>query len=898
MTKILFTGLLLAWLAGAATGQERLYDFSFAGEPVERVIAAIERASGTRFAYPSSLLARFPAVTGEFARATLRQVLDAVFVARGITYKLQGDYIILGKQRRPVTVSGTVKDAESRETLIGATVYNPASRRGTATNEHGFYSLSLEEEEARLVISFVGYAPFDLTLALTRDTVIAVELQPSIQLEEVTVIGESLSAWIRNVQPGQVQFPVKVVNNLPSLLSESDVLKTLQLLPGVKTGNEGLAGLHVRGGNADENLYLMDGIPVYNPSHLMGFFSTFNSNVIKRVDFYKGTFPARYGGRLSSVVDVRLKEGNMQEVHGNLSVGLLASKFDLEGPLERGKTSFQLSARRTYMDLFLPSLLRSVTRETDGHGWENYSTGRYHFTDLNAKITRKFRGNDQLSLSVYWGKDYMNYINRSRIENTLGPVEEGSDVSTTYTHLSTEERNWKWGWGNFITLLEYGSRVTERLYGRYLLAYNRYVSTINVKIDSTLSTRREQLLSNYTRSLYHSGIEDVIAKVDFEYNLSARHTARFGGEVIYHTFTPEVSNFTHLSTAGEIDTLGQEVEMKNRARGGELSLFAEDEIVLNHRTRLHPGVRLTLFRAVDATYFSAEPRLSFHYAASDRLSLKASYSAMSQYIHLLAFGGVSLPSDLWVPVTRRIPPMRSRQVALGIYYRPHPGWEFTAETYYKTMKKQIECIDGATILPAYRAWEENVTVGEGRARGVELQLQRQQGRTTGWVNYTLAWADRRFPGINRGKRFPARNDSRHGVNVVVMHRFSEAFDASAAWVYNSGARATIALEMYDMPKIEGVNDSDAPSSPGIPHVEYRNNYQLPDYHRLDASVNYHRQKRWGTATWSVSVYNLYSRKNPFFVYMDGEVRDGTRKSVLRQASLFPVIPSFAYSITF
>lgn len=897
MKRLLITGILVVFLAGTVSGQESRHDFSFVATPVEQVLAEIERECGVRFSYPSSLLERFPAVTGRFLRVSLRQLLDAVLILQGIHYKIQGNYIILGRRRQVVTVSGIVRDAESRETLIGATVHDPVARVGTTTNEHGFYSLTLEMGERRLVISFVGYAPVELSLSLARDTVIDAALVPSLLLEGVTVIGESLPAWIRNVQPGQVQFPVKVVNALPALLGESDVLKTLQLLPGVKTGNEGLAGLHVRGGNADENLYLMDAIPVYNPSHLMGFFSTFNSNVVKRVDFYKGNFPARYGGRLSSVVDVRLKEGDLQQVHGSLSVGLLASKVNVEGPIERGRTSFLLSARRTYMDLFLPSLLRSFTMEDDGDGHVNYSTGRYHFTDVNAKITRELSDRDQLSLGFYRGEDYMNYTNYARVEQTAG--------NNAYTSRSTEERDWKWRWGNLIVLLEYGSRVNERLYGRYLLSYNRYVSTINVRIDSTLSAihagEQQARLSNYTRSRYHSGIEDAIAKAEFEYNGSTRHSARFGGEVVYHTFTPEVSNFAHLATGETSDTVGQQIEMKNRTRAGELSLFVEDEIRISDRVQVHPGARVTVFRSRAATYFSAEPRLSVQYAAGDRLSLKGSYSGMSQYIHLLAFGGVSLPSDLWVPVTRKIHPMRSRQVAAGAYYRFLPGWEFTAEGYYKTMDNQVECIDGATILPAYRDWEENVAVGKGDARGIELQLQRQQGRTTGWINYTLAWAYRWFPGkeINHGKRFPARNDSRHGINIVLMHRFSKALDAGATWIYNSGARATVALEMYDKPAIDGVSDSEAPAGPAvIPHVEYRNNYKLPDYHRLDLGVNYHRHGRHSISTWSLSVYNLYSRMNPFFVYMDSDERDGVTRNIIRQASLFPVIPSLSYSITF
>jgi hypothetical protein len=873
------------------SGQERRYDFSFSGTPVGMVIAEIERESGARFSYATSLLARFPAVTVRFAGATLEEVLDGIFVARGVFYKLQDDYVILARHRRAITVSGTVRDARSGETLIGATVHDPSSRVGTVTNEHGFYSLSLPAGDARIVFSFVGYTPVEVALSPARDTLLCVALEPSIRLEGVTVVGDG-GAWMTGMQPGQSRFPIKVVNNLPALLGEGDVLKTLQLLPGVKTSNEGLAGLYVRGGNADENLYLMDGVPVYNPSHLMGFFSTFNPNVVKRVDLYKGSFPARYGGRLSSVVDVRLKEGNMQEVHGHASVGLLASKIDAEGPLERGKSSFLFSARRTYMDAFLPSLLRSYTREDNGAGSLNYSTGRYHFTDVNGKVTRKFRdGRDQLSLGVYHGQDRVFYANRDRVESRR--------EKDNYTNLATEDREWRWGWGNLIASLEYGTRVHERLYGRASLSYNRYVSTIRTLVASTTSTllagEKIPLTSSATSGVYRSGIEDVTARAEFERTGTRGSLARLGGEVVYHTFTPEVSNFARASSETRQDIAGQRVAMRNRVHGGEATLFAEGDFRAGDRLRVFPGARVTLFRG-EKSYFSVEPRLALHYEAGERVALKTSYAAMSQYIHLLAFGGVNLPSDLWVPVTRRVRPMRSRQVTGGVYYRPAPGWEASAEGYYKRSDNLIECVDGATVLPAYRDWEANVAIGKGESRGLELQVQRQQGRTTGWVNYTLAWAERWFPGgeINQGRRYPARGDSRHGVNAVVMHRFGRSVDASVTWVYHSGSRATIVLEVYDRPNVPGAAENES-GGPPISHVSHRNNYQLPDYHRLDAGINFHRHRRRSTSTWNVSVYNVYSRLNPFFVYMDS---DEAGRGMVRQASLFPVIPSVSYSITF
>ena len=904
MIKTALTGILVViftMASGQETREERLYHFTFTGTSIVEAMDEVERQSGMTFSYRASLLDHFPRVTRQFTRATLTEVLDGLFLTAGIQYQVLNNYIILSRKKQGYILSGIVRDAETRETLIGATVYDMKRRRGAVTNEHGFYSLTLEPGEVHLSVSFVGYAPFECSFSPVRDTVISVALVPDTRLEEVSVTGEAVATWVKNIQPGQVQFPVKVVNSLPALLSEGDVLKTLQLLPGVKTGNEGLAGLYVRGGNVDENLYLMDGIPLYNPSHMFGFFSTFNANAVKNVDFFRGSFPARYGGRLSSVVDVRLKEGNRERVHGNVSIGLIASKIDLEGPLEKGKSSFIFSARRTYMDLLISPFLRSLTEKEEG-GLLTYYTGGYYFTDINAKVTRRFSEKDQLSFSLYWGKDHVKYTDVQK-QTTGNPSIGGAHTpENEYKGLYHKEADWKWDWGNFISLLEYGTRLSPRLYGRFSVAYNNYASDIHIVESDTYATgyAKESYLrsSSMTSNKYHSGIRDLVVKAEVKGNWNFSHTYRLGGEYTYHSFTPEVSHMTHhREDEYDEEPVSERARMESRIYGHELAVFVEDEVEVTHAFRLHPGVRFTLFRVDRTSYLSVEPRLSFQYALNERVSLKASYAEMSQYVHLLAFGGMNMPSDLWVPVTRKLEPMRSRQVAVGGYYRFRKGWNMTLEGYYKELDNQVEYLDGGTILPEYRNWEENVATGKGDAYGVEWQLQKDIGKTMGWVNYTLSWANRWFPGkeINHGERFPAKSDSRHGVNVVVLHRFNERFDMSATWVYNSGARATIALEKYIGAQVEGMDYSHL-SSLEIDHIEYRNNYQLPDYHRLDVGFNFHRQRKRGESVWNVSIYNLYSRLNPFFVHRDTRESDG--EPFIRQASIFPIIPSFSYTFKF
>ena len=875
--------IILFFLLSSYTlyAQESKITAQFQETPIEKVIQTLEQQSGCIFSYESSLLYAFPSVTLKLQEIPLREALKQIFIPQNINYKLSGQYIILKKQKRSPVINGKVIDAQSKETLINATIYDPVQQIGTATNTHGGYSLSFPNANVNLIASYVGYKSWTGSFQLTGDTSIYIALEPKLNLEEVVVKSQSLTQWIKNTQPGQISFPIRTVNKLPSLFSESDLLKTIQLLPGVKTGTEGIAGLFVRGGNMDENLYLMDGIPIYNPSHLMGFFSTFNSDAVKNVEFYSGSFPARFGGRLSSIVDVRLKEGNMEEYHGNISIGLIASKFNLEGPIVRNKTAFNLSGRRTYADLIASPLLKRLMSDED----EKINLG-YYFADLNIKITHKFSDRSQFSVFSYWGNDKLRY--KSQMKNLWVERE----------YFTLEQQKTRWNWGNLIAGAEWNYNLTNRLNLTTTLAYNQYLS----RIYTELTEENDSKISTYNykaRQKFNSGIRDISMQTNFTYSMNHRHKIRFGSNYIYHTFIPETSKFTVQTNGSHEFPFSEKQSNKNEIYGHELSLYAEDEITLSNRFRINPGVHLSLFQVEERTYISVQPRISLQYNPTEPLSLKASYSEMNQYVHLLSTSGVNIPTDLWVPVTRRIRPMDSRQVAAGVYYMFKKQWNVSVEGYYKTMNNQIDYMEGASVLPNYQNWDEKVAMGKGKAYGMEIQLQKTKGKTTGWANYTLAWAKRRFPGkeINNGEWYPAKYDNRHGVNITLMHKFNKRFDISAVWVFNTGSRMTLSLERYNSTTI--LPGGDQPSyKQEIEHYDYRNNYRMDNYHRLDLGFNFHKQKRRGTRTWSVNFYNTYCQMNPFNVYTDETYKGGVRKASIWKSTLFPILPSFSYTFTF
>lgn len=777
--------------------------------------------------------------------------------------------LYLSSNAQNYTVSGYIKDNANGESLIGANVIEQNSLDGTSSNTYGFYSLTLPAADSiSLLYSYVGYQPQIIKLPLRKDTTIHVELTESAMLDEVVISAADAEKIQEVTQMSTVSVPIEQIKALPALLGEVDVLKTLQLLPGVQSGNEGTSGLYVRGGGPDQNLILLDGVPVYNASHLFGFFSVFNADAINNVQLIRGGFPARYGGRLSSVIDISMKEGNMKEFHGEGSIGLIASKLTLEGPIVKDKTSFIISGRRTYIDLLARPLIKAQTGGDEVVG--------YYFYDVNAKINHRFSDKDRLFLSTYLGDDrfYARYYDE--------------DIQNGVTLEDEDEAGLRWG--NITSALRWNHIFTPKLFSNTTLTYSRYRFDISEEYRyEYLSDTSDQVLVDQGLAKYLSGIEDFAAKIDFDYLPSPRHGIRFGANAIHHTFRPGALNYQYddESYGESLDTLLGAQE----TRAIEFAAYVEDDIEISRRLKVNAGVHFSGFSVNDEMYTSVQPRIAGRYLLNDQTSLKASYVQMAQFIHLLTNSGIGLPTDLWVPATDRVKPQTAQQFALGGAYNWNSSYEISLEGYYKTMDNLISYEEGASFIDVNEDWQDKVTVGEGRSYGAELLVQKKQGRTTGWLGYTLSWTDRQFPELNFGKRFPYKYDRRHDLGLAVVHNWKERIDLSFSWVFGTGNAISLPTAKYSgMPR-------DNFYSNNIYYYGERNSYRMSAYHRLDASITFHKKTRWGERAWVFGVYNAYNRRNPFYLYIDESGEYG-QEGEFKQVSLFPVIPSFSYRFNF
>jgi hypothetical protein len=784
-----------------------------------------------------------------------------------------------------VTVSGFVTDAGSGERMIDATVYERASFTGTTTNNYGFFSLPLPPGRAQIIVSYIGYDADTVETELSRDTVMNFSLvMSSSEIDAVTVTASGRRAKIESTQMSMIDIPIEKFLKLPVIFGEADVLKVIQLLPGVQSGTEGSSGIYVRGGGPDQNLFLLDGVPVYNANHLFGFMSVFNPDAVKSVQLYKGGFPARYGERLSSVVDIRMKEGNEKEIHGNFSVGLISSKLSLEGPITKDKTSFVITGRRTYYDILAKPFIIAANKDLDER-----TTGGYYFYDLNAKINHKFSDKSRLYLSSYLGRDRA--YTRSRNETNYS---DGGNNRVEFRD------SYGLGWGNIITALRWNYLITNKLFSNTTFTYSKYDFDVTIESSTEdLSSKAKEV--DYFK--YFSGIEDVGAKIDFDWYLSPRHSVKFGTGYTYHHFRPGVTTFRYDPMMGDggVDTVIGDM----RVSASEYIMYAEDNIDITSRIKINAGIRMSMFSVQDTGYFVFQPRFSLRYLATDDLSFKISYSKMGQFVHLLTTSAISLPTDLWLPVTKRFGPPVSHQVAIGSGFLLPGDLEMTVEAFYKTMDNLIEYKEGAFFGGTGAGWESKVEKGKGWAYGAEFMVEKSYGKLTGWIGYTLAWTQRRFENLNFGETFPAKYDRRHDISVALTHTFSEKVDAGIVWVFGTGNAATLGVAEYPPEDyfIKGYAYTSTTDFPG------RNNYRTPSYHRLDLGVNLHKKKKNGIRTWSFSVYNAYNRLNPFFVYWGEKyisepdpVNPGQMtyysKPVLRKVSVFPIIPSFSYSFKF
>ena len=753
------------------------------------------------------------------------------------------------------TLTGTVRGGRG-EVLPGASVAVPVLSTGTAADSLGHYSLRLPTGRHEVVVAFVGYQQVARDLTLTKNQRLSFTLEESgNELGEVVVEGSvTLEQKLKSTQMGVEHLSIQEAKLLPALFGEVDILKTLQLKPGVQSGGEGTSGLFVRGGSADQNLVLLDNAVVYNPNHLFGLFSVFNSDAVQGVDLYKSGFPAQFGGRLSSVVDVKLREGDRQHYVATGGVGLISSRLTFEGPIRKGKGSFIVSGRRTYFDIFTRALNKANEKK------ENYSPiPDYYFYDFNAKANYTLGAKDQLFLTGYLGRDVFGF-------NSPGGF------------------NFNFSWGNTIGTLRWNHVFSPRLF------LNTTVSVSDYKYD--LTNRLDQF--SFTLG---SRITDYSGRTDLEYTPNDRHVLKAGAQLTQHKFG--VGRLDANSGDGRIN-FGSDVNYF----GLEGALYASDNYRASDHLQLEGGLRLTGFRSGSNQYAGLEPRAAARYSFSERISLKANYALMYQYVHLVTNSGASLPTDIWYPSRLGVRPQRSQQVSTGASFLLGKGkYLLTNEVYYKWGQNQIDFKDGAQLFINPELDSEFI-FGRGWSYGNELYLEKKTGRTTGWIGYSLAWSWRNFQpqrgtsGVNNGADFHPTYDRRHNLTVVILHKLNTRINLTASFLYSSGSLTTLPLGRFGVQDIPGSSTGIDPRP--VPIYPNRNSYQLIPYHRLDLGVVYKIGARRNQDL-TLSIYNAYNRRNAYFVFFEtvkDKATDRTTGFRAQQVSLFPVIPSLTYNFRF
>ncbi|MGQ0827434.1 MAG: TonB-dependent receptor [Bacteroidota bacterium] len=813
-----------------------------------------------------------------------------------LIFSLVYSFKTIAQEKQKYTISGYVKDVSNGESSIGANVYLKELLKGANTNQYGFYSITVEKGTYHLVVSYIGYENFVKEIVLDKDIRLNVELKTTaINVKEVEISSEKTDKNVSSTTVGSVKLDMEEIKKIPAFLGEVDILKTIQLLPGVKSAGDGNTGFYVRGGGPDQNLILLDEAVVYNASHLLGFFSVFNGDAVKSINLIKGGMPAQYGGRLASVLDITMKEGNNKKYHAEGGIGLISSRLTVEGPIKKDTGSFIVSARRTYIDALAKPFAKP------GSSLKNSG---YYFFDFNAKVNYRLSDKDRLFVSGYFGRDVMNFRdNAAQFRLNIA-------------------------WGNGTGVLRWNHLFNNKLFMNVSGIFSDYNFTFGAQ------------QSGFEFKLF-SGIRDWNAKVDFGYFPTVRHEIKFGANYVFHTFTPTSVSARSGETVFDLGKV-----KKDKAH--EAAVYLSDDFDVTDKFRIHAGLRYSYFQQIGPfdrhlkdpisgkttsvihyrsnekvqEYGGLEPRLTARYTLNSKSSVKASYTYNLQYLHLASLSAVTLPTDTWVPCSELVEPQKGIQYSLG-YFRNFKDntYETSIEVYYKDLQNQIEYKDGS--LPSNDVndnADNQFTFGKGQSYGAELFVKKRLGKFNGWVGYTLSYTKRTFPELNRGQTFYAKYDRRHDASLVLSYDLSKKWTFSAIWVYGTGNAITVPVAYYFID--------------GNFVTEYgdRNAFRMPAYHRLDISATltvdrqkkidrkvkrltkrYERKgkdastivvpKKWAKnyeSSWNFSVFNVYNRHNPYIVYFDnqGSIAGGDFKAKAKQIYLFPILPSVTWNFKF
>lgn len=779
------------------------------------------------------------------------------------------------------TVSGYVNDSTSGEALIGASIYISEIQKSVSTNTYGYYSVTLAGGHYTFITRYIGYQQMDRVIDLHADVKVNMDLRPTVvEIKQVEVTAEKHKSNTESTDMGRIDVDVQKLNTLPALLGEVDILKVIQFLPGVKSNGEGNSGFYVRGGGPDQNLILLDEATVYNASHLFGFFSVFNADAVKNLELIKGGMPANYGGRTSSVLDITMKEGNDNQFHGQGGIGLISSRFTLEGPIVKDKSSFIVSGRRTYIDVITKPFLKDNP---------NFGGTGYYFYDLNAKANYRISDKDRLYLSGYFGRDVFDF----------GTSDAGDPA-------------FRIPWGNATVAGRWNHVFGPKLFMNTTATFSNY----NFEFNGGQNDFEFKLVS---------GIKDYGLKVDLSQYPNMRHSLKYGGQYIFHIYTPSTVDVSSGDTPFNINE-------PSKLKAHETALYLLDEFDLTDQIRINGGLRFTSFVQVGSfneyvldnegtptgdminygkgkpvkAYYGLEPRLSMRYRFSERSSVKASFNRNLQYVHLASFSSIALPTDVWVPSGKNVKPQVGLQYALG-YFRDlkEHTYEASVEVYYKDMLNLIEYAEGTQPQDNGNTnYDANLVFGDGYSYGAEFFLKKRTGRLNGWVGYTWSKTMRKFPELNGGREFPSRWDRRHDLSVVLSYEYTKRWTFGATFTYQTGQAVTLPVNRY---WIEGRLVSE---------FTERNGYRMDPYHRLDLAATLlnkptkHKKDpvtgevievpRKYRSSWTFGVYNAYNRANPYFIYFtdEGNLATGDFKVVAKQVSLFSVLPSITWNFKF
>lgn len=758
------------------------------------------------------------------------------------------------------TISGFLSDSTSGEKLIGATISDLFSGAGCVSNNYGFYSLTIKDNDSSLiVVSYTGYNKVFFKTDTLQNNTKNISLQPGVFLNAFEV---RASKQISDDNGGNILVPLEIIKKLPALGGETDLMKTLQMLPGINSGSEGTSSLYVRGGSHDQNLIIIDDVPLYYVNHLAGFVSVFNTDALNSVNISKSEFPAQYGGRLSSVIDIRMKDGSNDKINISGMAGIISTKIYVDGPAIKDKATFMISARRMMLDL----LTRPFTALAFGP-----STG-YSFYDVNTKFQYRFSEKNTFHCSFYNGDDDFSVTDRDEYNGFQK------------THIQ---------WGSNVFSTRWNHVWTQKLFSNMTLSATRFRFGMSGEYRDSIDNATERSLTEF-----YSGIRDYMAGVSMEYFKSDKNHLLFGGNLIFHQFKPGATQYTIVShNAPAVDSLFGSKKLS----AFDINVYAEDKFTIG-KVILKPGLRFNRYMVDSTNYNSIEPRISIS-GKIRSVTLFASCAKLGQNVHLLSTSGTGIPYDLWLPSTSNTCPSNAVHFTTGfntaLIRQQYP---FSFQMYYKTMDNLIMYKEGASIANSASGWEQIIeTDGRGKSYGAEWMIEKNTGKLNGWISYTLSKTDRQFENINGGKAFPFVYDNRHIINISAVYHLSETITLSATWIFKSGNAITLATAKY-------FYDSDTsmifPNQ--IHYYSGVNDFRMRSYHRLDVGASFMKKKKWGARTWTVSIYNLYNRQNPYYYYFkeitvsswanSGYIQ--TNRLALLQKSLFPFIPSLSFSFVF